>query len=43
MGNKFSESSKEAKTVAYKVVKGDNDTPESTLTVVFIRLKNSLP
>jgi len=27
MGNKFSESSKEAKTVAYKVVKGDNDTP----------------
>ncbi|MEK9604616.1 MAG: molecular chaperone DnaK [Flavobacteriaceae bacterium] len=27
MGNKFSESSKESKTVAYKVVKGDNDTP----------------
>jgi len=27
MGNKFSESSKEAKTVAYKVAKGDNDTP----------------
>ena len=27
MGNKFSESSKEAKTVAYKVVKGDNNTP----------------
>ena len=27
MGNKFSESSKEAKTVAYNVVKGDNDTP----------------
>ena len=27
MGNKFSESSKEVKTVAYKVVKGDNDTP----------------
>jgi molecular chaperone DnaK len=27
MGNKFSESSKEASTVAYKVVKGDNDTP----------------
>jgi molecular chaperone DnaK len=27
MGNKFSESSKDAKTVAYKVVKGDNDTP----------------
>ena len=27
MGNKFTESSKEAKTVAYKVVKGDNNTP----------------
>jgi len=27
MGNKFSESAKEAKNVAYKVVKGDNDTP----------------
>ncbi len=27
MGNKFTESSKEASTVAYKVVKGDNDTP----------------
>tara|TARA_B100000900_G_scaffold390386_1_gene384075 strand:+ start:3103 stop:5013 length:1911 start_codon:yes stop_codon:yes gene_type:complete len=27
MGNKFSESSKDTKTVAYKVVKGDNDTP----------------
>ena len=27
MGNKFSESSKDVKTVAYKVVKGDNDTP----------------
>ena len=27
MGNKFSESSKEAKRAAYKVVKGDNDTP----------------
>ena len=27
MGNKFTESSKESKTVAYKVVKGDNDTP----------------
>ena len=27
MGNKFSESSKEASTVAYQVVKGDNDTP----------------
>ena len=27
MGNKYSESSKEAPTVAYKVVKGDNDTP----------------
>ena len=27
MGNKFSESSKEASTVAYKVVKGDNNTP----------------
>ena len=27
MGNKFSESSKEIKNVAYKVVKGDNDTP----------------
>lgn len=27
MGNKFSESSKEASTVAYKIVKGDNDTP----------------
>jgi molecular chaperone DnaK len=27
MGNKFSESSKEVKNVAYKVVKGDNDTP----------------
>lgn len=27
MGNKFSESAKEASTVAYKVVKGDNDTP----------------
>lgn len=27
MGNKFSESSKEAQNVAYKVVKGDNDTP----------------
>jgi molecular chaperone DnaK len=27
MGNKFSESSKEAETVPYKVVKGDNDTP----------------
>ncbi len=27
MGNKFSESSKEAKRVPYKVVKGDNDTP----------------
>ena len=27
MGNKYSESSKEVSTVAYKVVKGDNDTP----------------
>ncbi|MFD2890421.1 molecular chaperone DnaK [Flavobacterium chuncheonense] len=27
MGNKFSESAKEAGNVAYKVVKGDNDTP----------------
>jgi len=27
MGNKYSESVKEASTVAYKVVKGDNDTP----------------
>ena len=27
MGNKFSESTNDAKTVAYKVVKGDNDTP----------------
>jgi len=27
MGNKFSESNKEIKNVAYKVVKGDNDTP----------------
>jgi len=27
MGNKFSESNKEAQNVAYKVVKGDNDTP----------------
>ena len=27
MGNKFSESSKDASTVAYKVVKGDNNTP----------------
>ena len=27
MGNKYSESSKEASTVAYKVEKGDNDTP----------------
>ena len=27
MGNKFSESQKEIKNVAYKVVKGDNDTP----------------
>ena len=27
MGNKFSESSKEAEAVPYKVVKGDNDTP----------------
>ena len=27
MGNKFSESSSDVKTVAYKVVKGDNDTP----------------
>ena len=27
MGNKFSESSNDIKTVAYKVVKGDNDTP----------------
>ena len=27
MGNKFSESTKEVSTVAYKVVKGDNDTP----------------
>ena len=27
MGNKYSESNKEASTVAYKVVKGDNDTP----------------
>ena len=27
MGNKYSESSKEASTVAYKVSKGDNDTP----------------
>jgi len=27
MGNKFSESQKETKNVAYKVVKGDNDTP----------------
>ena len=27
MGNKFSESSKDVKNVAYKVVKGDNDTP----------------
>ena len=27
MGNKYSESNKEVSTVAYKVVKGDNDTP----------------
>jgi len=27
MGNKFSESSKDVKNVAYKVIKGDNDTP----------------
>ncbi len=27
MGNKYSESTKEASTVAYKVTKGDNDTP----------------
>jgi molecular chaperone DnaK len=27
MGNKFTESSNDVKTVAYKVVKGDNDTP----------------
>ena len=27
MGNKFSESTNDVKTVAYKVVKGDNDTP----------------
>jgi molecular chaperone DnaK len=27
MGNKYTESEKEASTVAYKVVKGDNDTP----------------
>ena len=27
MGNKFSESEKESRTVAYKVVKGDNNTP----------------
>ena len=27
MGNKFSESANDVKTVAYKVVKGDNDTP----------------
>ena len=27
MGNKFSESAKDVSTVAYKVVKGDNDTP----------------
>ncbi|HRG18172.1 MAG TPA: molecular chaperone DnaK [Flavobacterium lutivivi] len=27
MGNKYSESAKEAQNVAYKVVKGDNDTP----------------
>ena len=27
MGNKYSESSNDVKTVAYKVVKGDNDTP----------------
>ena len=27
MGNKYSESSKEASTVAYKLIKGDNDTP----------------
>jgi molecular chaperone DnaK len=27
MGNKFSESDKELKNIAYKVVKGDNDTP----------------
>ena len=27
MGNKYTESAKEASTVAYKVVKGDNDTP----------------
>ena len=27
MGNKFSESSKDSKNVAYKVAKGDNDTP----------------
>ena len=27
MGNKYTESSKEVKTVAYKVVKGENDTP----------------
>ena len=27
MGNKYSESAKEASTVAYKVVKGENDTP----------------
>lgn len=27
MGNKYSESAKEVSTVAYKVVKGDNDTP----------------
>ena len=34
MGNKFSDSSKEAGRVPYKVVKGDNDTPSiSTLGV----------
>ena len=27
MGNKFSDSTKEAKRVPYQVVKGDNDTP----------------
>ncbi len=31
MGNKFSESSKEVGNVAYKVVKGDNDTPRVDL------------
>ncbi len=34
MGNKYSESSNELKNLAYKVVKGDNDTPRIDIDTV---------